>query len=339
VRRRNMVKPASLGGASAPSAAPAVARRSDDDARNPAILITGAPRSGTTFLGTMLSLNRDVAYIYEPMSRVYGLRDVPDPLLYVRDGSSYEPRAHAMVSQLLAGHGRFRKPNGESASTLRGLARRLLGTEVSLRYRRDALNPLRKRWLIKDPWAALSSEWLHRRMGMPTVVLVRHPVPVVCSYRRLGWDMRIQELMSIDELMADHLGPLVDGVDVDALDPVENAALVWRAYYVVLNRYLDRNPEMIAVRHEDLSARPGEVLESLYRDLGLDFDDRVRARIAAYTGAGNQVATPGTTLHELRRDSAAVATHWRHEVDQEQRDRIRRWVEPESSRWYTDQDW
>jgi len=145
--------------------------------------------------------------------------------------------------------------------------------------------------------------------------------------------------MSIDELMADHLGPLVDGVDVDALDPVENAALVWRAYYCVLNRYLDRNPEMIAVRHEDLSARPAEVLESLYRDLGLDFDDRVRARIAAYTAAGNRVATPGATLHELRRDSAAVATHWRHEVDQKQRDMIRRWVEPEASRWYTDQDW
>jgi hypothetical protein len=174
---------------------------------------------------------------------------------------------------------------------------------------------------------------------MQTVVLVRHPVPVVRSYQRLGWDMRIQELMSIDELMADHLGPLVEGVDVDALDPVENAALVWRAYYFVLNRYLDRNPEMIAVRHEDLSARPVEVLQALYRDLGLDFDDRVRTRIDAYTGAGNQVTTPGGTLHELRRDSAAVATHWRQEVEPAERDKIRRWVEPEASRWYSDEEW
>ena len=333
MRRRTMVKPASLADASAPSAGAKAAER------NRAILVTGAPRSGTTFLGTVLSLNRDVAYIYEPMSRIYGLRDVPDPLLYVRAGSSYEPTAEKMVTDLLNGRGQFRKPDGQSASAVRGIARRLLGTEVSLRYRRDALNPLRRRWLLKDPWAALSSEWLHRRMGMQTVVLVRHPVPVVRSYRRLGWDMRIQELMSIDELMADHLGPIVDGVDVDSLDPVENAALVWRAYYFVLNRYLDRNPEMIAVRHEDLSARPAEVLESLYRDLGLDFDARVRSRIAAYTGSGNQVATPGATLHELRRDSAAVATHWRNEVDQQQRDAIRRWVEPEASRWYSDQDW
>lgn len=333
MRRRTMAKPASLADASAPSA------RTDGDARNRAILVTGAPRSGTTFLGTVLSLNRDVAFIYEPTSRIYGLRDVPDPLLYVRAGSSYEATAFRMIDDLLAGRGRFRKPDGASASPLRGAARRVLGTEVSLRYRRDALNPLRRRWLLKDPWAALSSEWLHRRMGMPTVVLVRHPVPVVRSYRRLGWDMRIQELMSVDELMADHLGPLVEGVDVDALDPVENAALVWRAYYFVLNRYLDRNPEMIAVRHEDLSARPVDVLHSLYDALGLNFDARVRARIATYTGSGNTVATPGTTLHDLRRDSAAVATRWRDEVDQQQRDAIRRWVEPEASRWYSDQDW
>lgn len=336
MRRRIMVKPVSLADASAPSGRP---DRADTDARNQPILVTGAPRSGTTFLGTVLSLNRDVAYIYEPTSRIYGLRDVPDPLLYVRAGSSYEPTARRMINELLAGRGRFRKPDGASASVLRGLARRALGTEVSLRYRRDAWNPLRKRWLLKDPWAALSSEWLHRQMNMRTVILVRHPVPVVRSYQRLGWAMSIQELMSIDELMADHLGPLVDGVDVDALDPVENAALVWRAYYFVLNRYLDRNPGMIAVRHEDLSARPAQVLESLYGDLGLDYDGRVRARVAAYTGAGNQVATAGDTLHELRRDSAAVATHWRHEVDQAERDKIRRWVEPEASRWYSDQDW
>ncbi|HEY2167385.1 MAG TPA: sulfotransferase [Jatrophihabitantaceae bacterium] len=305
------------------------------------ILVTGAPRSGTTFLGTVLSLNRGVSFIYEPMSRVYGLRDVPDPLLYVRAGSSYEPTAERMTRDLLAGRGQFRKPppDAAAASRPRAIARRMLGSEVSLRYRRDALNPLRRRWLVKDPWAAMSSEWLHRQLGMQTVVLVRHPVPVVRSWQRFGWDMRIQELMAIDELMADHLGPLVEGVDVDALDPVENAALVWRAYYFVLNRYLDRNPEMIAVRHEDLSARPAEVLQALYRDLDLDFDHRVQARVASYTGAGNQVTTSGETLHELRRDSAAVATQWRRDVDPAERDKIRRWVEPEASRWYSDDEW
>jgi hypothetical protein len=337
-----MVKPAPLAGASPPSglSAPGGAPAPSDD-RKPPILVTGAPRSGTTFLGTMLSLNRDVAFIYEPMSRVYGLRDVPAPLLYVRAGSSYEPTAERMTRALLAGRGQFRKPPADTraASRLRGIARRALGTEVSLRYRRDALNPLRRRWLVKDPWAAMSSEWLHRQMGMQTVVLVRHPVPVICSYRRLGWDMRIQELMSIDELMADHLGPLVAGIDVDALDPVENAALVWRAYYYVLNRYLDRNPDMIAVRHEDLSAAPMDVLHTLYGELHLDFDERVRARVAEHTGSGNQVSTPGATLHELRRDSAAVATQWREDIDPAERDKIRRWVEPEVSRWYSDEDW
>src|SRR5437879_6963691 len=62
----------------------------------PPILVTGAPRTGTTFLGTMLSLNRNVANIYEPTSVRYGLRDVPPPMLYVRAGSRAEPIATRM---------------------------------------------------------------------------------------------------------------------------------------------------------------------------------------------------------------------------------------------------
>ncbi len=270
------------------------------------ILVTGAPRSGTTFLGTVLSLNRGVSFIYEPMSRVYGLRDVPDPLLYVRAGSSYEPTAERMTRDLLAGRGQFRKPppDAAAASRPRAIARRMLGSEVSLRYRRDALNPLRRRWLVKDPWAAMSSEWLHRQLGMQTVVLVRHPVPVVRSWQRFGWDMRIQELMAIDELMADHLGPLVEGVDVDALDPVENAALVWRAYYFVLNRYLDRNPEMIAVRHEDLSARPAAGAAGAV--------PRPRPGLRPPgAGAGRLLHRRRQSGDDLRRDAARIAARQR----------------------------
>jgi hypothetical protein len=288
----------------------------------------------------MLALNRDVSYIYEPMSRSHGLRDVPSPLLYVRSGSRNEAVARRMTEELLAGRGSFRRPPpGTASSSPRAFARRLVGSEVSLRYRTQVLNPMRRRWLLKDPWAAFATEWLHREIGTRTVVIVRHPVPTVSSYRRLGWDFQVDELTTMDELMADHLAPMLDGLELPAPDSLESAALVWRIYYYVLGRYIDRNPDMIVLRHEDLCAEPMKVLETLYDKLDLRFDSRVRKQVAAHTVHGNQVEGTATQLHQLQRDSAAVATTWRSKIDPIEQATIRKWTEPESSRWYPDDDW
>jgi hypothetical protein len=319
---------------------PRISGEPSRETRSP-ILVTGAPRSGTTFLGTMLSLNRSVSYIYEPMSRTHGLRDIPSPLLYVRNGSRNEEVARRMTREMLAGRGSFRRPppaaTGLSSPT--EIARRMIGSRVSLRYRTQVLNPMRRRWLLKDPWAAFASEWLHREIGTRTVVIVRHPVPTVLSYRRLGWDFQVDELTTMDELMTDHLTQMLDGIDLAALSGVESAALVWRIYYYVLGRYIDRNPDMIVLRHEDLCADPMNVLESLYDKLDLRFDARVRKQVAAYTGQGNLVDGTAGQLHQLQRDSAAVATTWHGKVDPLELATIRTWTEPESARWYGEDDW
>jgi hypothetical protein len=305
----------------------------------PPIVVTGAPRTGTTFLGTMLALNRDIAYIYEPTSVRYGMRGVPEPMLYVRRGSRVEPDATRMFDQLLRGRGRFRHPEDPGAPLVRRTARRVLGSKVSLRYRRDALNPLRKRWLIKDPWAGFAAEWLHQHYAAPTVVIVRHPVPSVLSYQRLDWRFPLDEMRRMDELMADHLQPILGDLDVAALDPYENGAVMWRCYYTALGTFLDRNPQMIAVRHEDLSARPVDVLRDLYGRLGLTFDARVERLVNEHTRAGNPGSATGETIHQLRRDSSAIATEWRGKVDAAIAARIRARVEPVSSRWYPDGEW
>lgn len=309
------------------------------DATDPPILVTGAPRTGTTFLGTMLSLSRGVSYIHEPTSSIYGLHDVREPMLYVRGGSRGEARAKRMIDDLLRGQGTFRRPRDPEAPLLRRVAWRFMGSRVSARYHRDVLNPFRRRWLIKDPWAGYVAEWLHRTYSAPTVVIVRHPVPTVTSYQRLGWRFPLAELKLMDELMADHLQPILGDLDTDSLDDYENGAVMWRCYYRALSTFLDRNPGMIAVRHEDLSADPVTVLRDLYGRLGLGFDDRVERLVREHTRVGNRVAASGQRVHELRRDSFAVATQWRGGADPAVRDRIRARVEPEASRFYAADEW
>lgn len=306
------------------------------------ILVTGAPRAGTTILGRLLALPRHVAMVYEPFNAHIGLRAIPRQFGYVAAGSSAESVVAPAVDALLRGRGTFRPSRvpDRSAGAVKRLLRATLVSRTSVDYRLAALDPRRTRWLLKDPLAAFSAEWLHRRHGMATVVIVRHPAAVVASYLRLGWRFSLTELQGQPELMRDHLQPVLGSVDAAALSHVEEGALLWRSYYTVLGNYLDRNPGLICVRHEDFCCLPLPVLRSLYERLGLEFDDRVARRVRAMTGPHNASEPRTGEVHTLDRDSRAAIGGWRRQLEPAAVERIRELSSSVAARWYPDPtDW
>lgn len=306
----------------------------------PPILVTGAPRTGTTIVGTMLGLPRDVGFVYEPFNVQIGLRDIPRQFLYVTERSVHEPLAQRLISDLVAGRARFRPPDIEPARTRRhALARKLLTSRSSLQYRLAASNPLRTRWLLKDPIAAMSSEWLHRRFGARVVVVVRHPAAVVHSFMRLGWRFSPDAFKTQPELMRDHLAPVLGGVDPRSVTPVQEGALLWTAYYTVLGRYLDRNPDMIAVRHEDLSADPVAEFGDLYGALGLTMTRRIRRSVTRHTGAHNPAAPDAGRVHTLHRHSRADLGRWRWALTPSDVATVRTITADVAARWYPPAEW
>jgi hypothetical protein len=288
----------------------------------------------------MLALPREVGLVYEPFNVQIGLREVPRQFLYVTEGSPEEELAARMVTDLLAGRARFRPSEIMAARTFRQkLSRQVLTSRSSVRYRLIAINPVRTRWLVKDPMAAFASEWMHRRFGFQAVVVVRHPAAAVASYRRLGWRFGLDTLTTQPDLMRDHLEPLLGGVDPAAVTPVEEGALLWTAYYTVLGRYLDRNPEMIVVRHEDISADPVAELAALYEPLGLDLTPRIRKAIERHTGTHNPAGPDPDRVHRLRRDSEADLGRWRTELAPADVATIKMITADVAARWYASDDW
>jgi hypothetical protein len=311
-----------------------------NDGRAP-ILVTGAPRTSTTFVGQILSIPRDVSLIYEPLNHQIGMRAVPRQFLYVNKGSFYEGVAAAMTEELLAGRAKFKRPEviGTTPSRSTALLRKVLTSRTAMDYRLASLNPLRSQWLIKDPMAAFATEWLHQRYGAKVVVTLRHPAGAVASYLRLGWRFHLSVLSHQNELMQDHLAELLGGHNPDTLTPVQEGALLWSAVYRVLGTYMDRNPEIVAVRHEDVSSDPIGQFESLYDHLGLTFSSGVRRQIEAVTGAQNPTDPKANQVHTLRRNSQAAVGLWRKHLDAEQLHTIRELTEPYAQRWYSDADW
>jgi hypothetical protein len=139
-----------------------------------------------------------------------------------------------------------------------------------------------------------AAPWLARRLGCRVVVIVRSPVGVVSSYKRLGWAPNLAGLLGQPALLRDWLEPF--RADIAAAlarpdDPIGKASLLWRAVYATVAAYRDQVPGLEMVRHEDLSLDPVPAFAKLYDRLGLPFGERVeRAVVASSSGASGQAA-------------------------------------------------
>ena len=143
--------------------------------------------------------------------------------------------------------------------------------------------------MLDDPYALLAVPWLAERFGVRAVVLVRDPVSLVGSYRKLNWHIHLDELLGQPLLVRDHLGDVAHELREAAAeaDEVHQTALLWRVMYDVVDRVHRHVPGVTIRRYEDLALRPEEEFASLYDHCGLDFDARARAKVVeATTGTG-----------------------------------------------------
>ena len=228
------------------------------------ILVTGAHRTGTTWVGKMLAASPQVAYISEPLNVLHrpGVMRAPVSKWYTLVCEENEVEYLPAFRELLG----FRY----------GLWREMR----SLRFRKDFLRMLRdcsiflrgrlmrQRPLIKDPFAVFSAPWFAERLGCRVVVTVRHPAAFASSLKRLNWSFDFRDLLEQPLLMRKWLD--VDRADMEALpmdDVIGGAALLWRMVYRVLARMMKLHPSFIVVRHEDLSIDPLPGYRNLFASL------------------------------------------------------------------------
>lgn len=285
------------------------------------ILVTGSHRSGTTWVGRMLCLSGEAAYIHEPMcpNRSPGWLTDPMPhwFTYItgeNEGPYLEPMRRVLelrypfVPSLLA----IRHP--------KDLARQLPEMARAVIYRAGRLRPL-----FKDPFALYSVEWLAERFGMKPIVMIRKPVAFVSSIKKLNWGFDYErEWMAQPLLMRDHLGPyrpFFEGYEGE-VDLVGEGIVMWNAMYDFVDRLRRRRPDFLYVRYEDLAADPIAGYRDLYQALGLRWDERVRQRIAGYSDSANPKDVSPRRRRAIKRDSAAAAETWRSRLTPEEARRV-----------------
>jgi hypothetical protein len=207
------------------------------------ILVTGAHRSGTTWVGKMLALAPGTGYVHEPFNPRFstGAFERYFTVVTAANEDRYAPELERVL-QFRYRPGRLRGP--------RDLARAARDFARTERLRRRSPRPL-----VKDPIALLSAEWLAERFAMDVVVLIRHPAAFAASLKRLGWRHSFATFFD-DGRLPEVLQPYEAEIREQAERPgeiLEQAALLWRVLYGAVDGYRQRHPDWIFLRHEDAS--------------------------------------------------------------------------------------
>lgn len=257
-------------------------------AAEPSLLVTGMPRTGTSWVGKMLEASGEVVYVNEPLNPGHppghspGVLDatVNHQFQYI-DPDDDERWRCAFDRTLALRYGFVRElRRNRKPYDLARMAK--YGTSFTLGRWAG------RRAMLDDPFAIFCVPWLVRTYGLRAVVLVRDPVTLVGSYRNLNWRMRFDELLDQPALLRDLVGPAVHDLHTAAkeTDPVRSAAMMWRAIYGVVDRHYRGLPGVTIRRYEDLALRPIEEFRDLYDFLGLAWRKRAERLVAAATSGG-----------------------------------------------------
>jgi hypothetical protein len=262
------------------------------------LLVTGLPRSGTSWVGKMLEASGDVVYVNEPLNpkhppgRSPGVLDGPvtHRFQYISaDDDAVWRRAYTDTLRLRYRVGAELRQN-RSAYDLARMVK--YATSFSVGRVRG------RRALLDDPYALFSTRWLVEEMGCQAVVLVRDPVAFVGSWRALGWTIHFHELLEQPSLVRDHIEPYVDRMRalVGSPDWLARSALLWEIAYDVVDRSVCHLPGVRLVSYESLVDDPVRGFADLYAGLGLPWSESADRTIRAAT--------------EERPDAARGAMRW-----------------------------
>lgn len=300
------------------------------------ILVTGAHRSGTTWVGKLLAADALTAYVSEPLN-VYHRPGVFRAKVshwyqYIceENGGEYLPAFQELLD--------FDYHLLDEIRSLRSIKDFLrVGRDLRI-FSNGLMNG--QRLLIKDPFAVFSVPWFAEKLNCKVVITVRHPAALVSSLKRLHWTFDFNDLLQQPLLMRDHLESYRDEMQATQPDDIiGQAAVLWKMIYRSVHSASELAPDFIVVRHKDLARDPVNGFRSLYGSLGLDYTPRVEKVILNSTSSTNPAELSRKKTHSVKLDSLASIDSWKKGLAEDEIKRVREITEETSHLYYSDSEW
>lgn len=280
----------------------------------------------------MLSLSGQFGYIHEPFN-ISGLGPKLPSLQYWFECVTAEHPRERQLRKELTNVLRWNWPFTASLTTRRGFRE---VTELLVRYADFQYSGWKdKTPLIKDPIALYSAGWVHDVLGSRVLVCIRHPAAFCLSLCQKGWTFDFSHFLA-QPVLKTELAPFWAEIEefAQAERPLlDQAILLWNCSHYKIQKYKEKHDDWIFIRNEDVSLQPIETIQSIYHDLGLNFNDKVATKV--------RISTQGkkTSLKKTIRDSRSNLKKWKRVLSQEEVDIIRTRTREVSECFYLESDW
>ncbi len=301
------------------------------------IFFTGVIRSGTTFVGTILSLPREVDYIHEPFNPQCGLPCIDSWYPYLRKEPDTEEMKsyHRQISAIFSYDFSLRNKIPKEDPLWKRNLKKIIGSRGPFNLRIAKLNPFHTTAIIKDPIGNLLSEYLHLNFGVKPVIIIKHPLSFIASVKKVNWYPNPHEIGDRPELIADYFQDEPDFFKKQWPDRLLAAAAHWRVAYKVMLAQASKYPNWQVITHEELSQNPVPIFRNLYERLELPWSDKIEQKIIKLTQTNTSTQARKGRVQDFYRNSADIFKNRRNSLTKAERRAIFEVVEDVALQIYT----
>jgi hypothetical protein len=303
------------------------------------ILVTGAPRSGTTYIGKILEKTNSYVYFHEPFRDNHGIKGINHRFPYSQS-FNYDKK----VDEFFAGCSKFIIKKHAKNKIWEYPIKKLLGNRDQIKYRAYFRNTfLSKNLLLKDPTASFLSDYVFTKGYAKVIVVVRHPMAFYYSLKQKRSNIDFTSFLEQKELVETYLKNEEELIkNASDLSYEQRIALGWKCIYKVLtamgNEHRDKNG-WIVVKHEDICASPATSFKTLCDQLEIQFSMEVQQFINETSYNTGKVVAHKNMLHDFKRDSSALKDYWKQVVTEEQINIIHDITSDVSIFYYDENSW
>lgn len=267
--------------------------------RRKVILVTGAPRSGTTVVGEYLLSSWRVRELYEPMNANVGDRSIRHQ--FEVPGSQDFPAGSLddLHERIVRGRLRLRRANNARRN------RYLNRTNRTMMLANVA--PFASHLIWKDPFAFFCAPHLARK-GVPVVVTVRDHLSLVGSFKRMEWSAPVA---SLSQRMREAGMTVSDDVYAQCQEAEGHAytgALMWNLLHSALLDWMEAGEPLTVLENTQLLEAPEKAAATLTRVTGISVT--IDRQEEAPEPPAQDADLP-TKAHIKNRDAKSITDYWR----------------------------
>lgn len=284
------------------------------------IFIVGLPRSGTSWVASVLNTAEGIKYFYEPFNRDQVPEATPYWLKYLRV-EDRDREFENYCRRVFAGE-------LDQQPIIRKLAKPYSTFQGRLRW-------LPGRIMVKDVHSCLALSWIHHHINPVIVIVLRHPCAMASSWYRVFKSTAqknsikgLQRMLEQPLLIQDYLNPFEDILLQKNSNFWYKVGLYWGATYFILQQQIQHNPDWIVVKHEDLCANPVKNYQSLFSKLDLVWTERTEQLLVTSTQQDSKEA------YSPSRITSQEPNKWQNELENWQIESVMNGVEPFQNVFY-----